>query len=187
MAAASYTLSDHIENLTLTGVANIDGTGNALNNVITGNSGANVLDGAAGADTLTGGAGDDTYIVDSVDDRTIEAFNAGIDTVRASVTYTLATNVENLTQTGTDNIDGTGNALNNIILGNTGINRLYGLAGNDTLRGIRVMICSMAVAVRMRWRAMQATIPMSSITRVTWWQKMWKTGLIPSSLPLPTH
>jgi VCBS repeat-containing protein len=134
-ASATYTLSDNIENLTLTGTAGIDGTGNTLDNIIIGNSGANVLDGGAGADTMTGGAGDDTYIVDDVGDTAIEAFNAGIDTVFSSVSHTLASNVENLTLTGAGNIDATGNELNNILVGNTGNNRLYGLAGNDTLTG----------------------------------------------------
>jgi len=134
-ASATYTLSDNIENLTLTGTADIDGTGNALNNAITGNGGANMLDGGAGADTMAGGAGNDTYIVDNAGDRTVETFNAGIDTVLSSVSYTLASNVENLTLTGIGNIDATGNELNNILLGNTGNNRLYGLAGNDTLIG----------------------------------------------------
>ncbi|GAB5606502.1 beta strand repeat-containing protein [Sideroxyarcus sp. TK5] len=134
-ASATYTLSDNIENITLTGTANIDGTGNALNNAITGNSGANVLDGGAGADTMTGGAGNDTYIVDNASDRTVEALNAGIDTVLSSVTYTLASNVENLTLTGTGNINATGNELNNILIGNMANNGLYGLAGNDTLIG----------------------------------------------------
>jgi len=134
-ASATYTLSDNIENLTLTGTSDIDGTGNALNNAITGNSGANLLDGGAGADTMTGGAGNDTYIVDNSGDKTVEGLNAGIDTVLSSVSYTLASNVENLTLTGIGNIDAIGNELNNILLGNTGNNRLYGLAGNDILTG----------------------------------------------------
>ena len=51
-----------IENLTLTGTAAINGTGNALDNVITGNDGNNVLTGLAGADTLFGAAGNDKLI-----------------------------------------------------------------------------------------------------------------------------
>ena len=52
-ASVTYTLSDNVENLTLTGTSAINGTGNASDNVLTGNSGAN---------SLTGGAGNDTYI-----------------------------------------------------------------------------------------------------------------------------
>lgn len=48
-----------MENLTLTGSAAINGTGNALNNTLTGNNGANVLIGLAGLDTLVGGTGND--------------------------------------------------------------------------------------------------------------------------------
>lgn len=57
----TYTLPANVENLTLTGEAAIDGTGNALDNVLTGNSAANVLDGGAGDDDLFGGTGNDTY------------------------------------------------------------------------------------------------------------------------------
>ena len=60
-SSISYTLGNYVENLMLTGSAAINGTGNALNNILTGNSGANILTGGAGADTLTGGSGTDTF------------------------------------------------------------------------------------------------------------------------------
>nr|WP_319385643.1 M10 family metallopeptidase C-terminal domain-containing protein [uncultured Roseibium sp.] len=60
-ASISYTLTSGVENLTLTGSGNIDGTGNELDNILIGNSGSNVLSGEAGADTLTGGGSADTF------------------------------------------------------------------------------------------------------------------------------
>ncbi|MFN5874591.1 MAG: beta strand repeat-containing protein, partial [Aphanizomenon sp.] len=57
------------------------------------------------------------------------------DTLTAAVTTTLATNVENLTLTGTTAINGIGNAGNNVLIGNSANNTLTGNAGNDTLNG----------------------------------------------------
>ena len=133
-AAVSYTLGTNLENLILTGLYDIDGTGNTLNNAITGNGQDNVLDGAGGADTMAGGDGDDTYIVDNAGDVIIENEGDGNDTVESSVAHALAANVENLTLTGSANINGTGNALDNILIGNTGTNVLTGLNGNDFYR-----------------------------------------------------
>jgi len=134
-ASISYTLGNNLEKLTLTGTAAINGTGNGLDNIITGNAGNNILDGGAGADRMEGGKGNDTYIVDNEDDEVIEAENGGTDLVKASVDYGLTDFVENLTLTGSDHINGTGNALANTITGNAGDNILDGGAGVDKLIG----------------------------------------------------
>ena len=134
-ASVTTTLPANVTNLTLTGTTAINGTGNAKNNVITGNSANNILDGGAGNDTLKGGAGNDTYLVDSIRDVVIENLAEGLDAVQSAVTNTLSNNVENLTLTGTANINGTGNTLNNLITGNSGNNLLKGMNGNDTLTG----------------------------------------------------
>ncbi|WP_342153515.1 hypothetical protein [Methylorubrum sp. SB2] len=108
---------------------------------LTGDGGANVLDGGLGADTLTGLAGNDSYVVDNAGDRVIEAKGGGSDTVRASVTYTLAAGqeIEALATTnaaGTGKIDLTGNEFGQTLTGNAGINTLNGGAGADTMTGL---------------------------------------------------
>jgi len=134
-ASVSYALAGNIENLTLTGREAINGRGNTLDNVLIGNVASNTLNGGAGADRLVGGVGNDTYIVDHAADVVIEKAGEGTDSVRASVSYALAGNIENLTLIGREAINGTGNSLDNILRGNAEANILTGGAGNDTLVG----------------------------------------------------
>ena len=131
----SYGLAANVENLTLLGSAAIDGTGNSLDNILTGNGAANRLDGGAGNDRLIGGGGDDVYILDGTGDVVVENANEGTDTVVVGFSYSLGTNLENLTLTGTGAIDGTGTGLDNALTGNSGNNQLFGGAGNDILMG----------------------------------------------------
>ncbi|KAB2928798.1 MAG: hypothetical protein F9K30_00170 [Dechloromonas sp.] len=167
-SAISFDLGDssngnersQIENLTLTGSADLTATGNALANLLTGNAGANILDGGLGSDTLKGAAGNDTYRVDLVrngttatvklEDVVSEAAGEGSDTVelrlRDGLDYSFATAVSTLIldahvealdadATGTLKLNLTGNALGNTLTGNAAANTLTGLAGDDHLLG----------------------------------------------------
>ena len=143
-ASVSFTLQANIENMTLTGSWDINGIGNALNNIITGNTGNNVLDGRAGADSMAGGAGNDTYVVDNAGDVVTENLGEGADRVQSVVSFALPINAEDLVLLGTGDINGSGNDLGNVINGNagnnlidggTGADSMYGGAGDDVLDG----------------------------------------------------
>ena len=168
IASISVDLRDygqHVENLVLTGVADLDGIGNARDNTIIGNVGANTLNGAVGddsvyggigddtmiggrgndfliggtgADSMIGGSGDDTYYVDNVGDMIDDYPGQGHDLVYATVSVDLrdyGQHIEDLTLTGADDLDGTGNVRDNTVTGNSGHNDLDGNRGNDTLIG----------------------------------------------------
>ena len=108
-------------------------TGTSEEDTILGLAGNDTLIGGAGNDTMSGGAGNDIYVVDAAGDVVTEAAGEGTDTVQSSVSYSLGANVENLTLTGSGDINATGNTLANTLTGNAGNNVLDGGAGNDIL------------------------------------------------------
>ncbi len=134
-SSVSWLLGNDIENLTLTGIGDISGAGNSLNNTVRGNSGNNNLDGGAGEDAMFGEAGDDTYVFDNAGDLASELSGNGIDTINSPFSTVLGLSIENLTLIGAADISGTGNELANAITGNAGNNDIDGGAGADSMSG----------------------------------------------------
>ncbi|ACT50110.1 beta strand repeat-containing protein [Methylovorus glucosotrophus] len=162
-SSTDYTLGSGQDNLTLTGKAAINGTGNDTANFLLGNSAANILTGedgddtitgAGGVDTLIGGDGDDTYVVniigtglleDSITENDGEGDN---DTLQLKgslklTTYSTITLDDELaylehldiSATGSTKLNLTGNNADNHLTGNAGANVLLGEDGDDTLDG----------------------------------------------------
>lgn len=145
----SYTLGNHVENVTYTGWLNSTLIGNSLDNQITGGRGADTLDGGGGNDTLIGGAGDDIYLLTSEHVGTVtivEAARGGIDSVYGDLeTYTLGSHLENYYN---DLSIRNGNSIQYVVIHGNSLNntlstyetkesaeKFFGLAGNDTLLG----------------------------------------------------
>lgn len=113
-------------------------SGGAGNDKIYGDAGNDYLDGGLGADEMEGGVGNDRYVVDNANDKVIEKEGEGdADSIYSSITYTLPEQVEQLYLIGSNNINATGNHLNNMLIGNDGDNVLRGEGGNDLLDGGR--------------------------------------------------
>lgn len=109
--------------------------GTAAADLILGLGGNDLLDGKEGDDRMIGGTGDDTYMVDSALDEVVEQSDGGTDMVRSFIDYTLGDNVENLELLDAAGLSGTGNSLDNQIIGNTGANAIKGRNGADLLQG----------------------------------------------------
>ncbi|MCV9942755.1 MULTISPECIES: calcium-binding protein [unclassified Rhizobium] len=90
---------------------------------------------------LYGGTGNDTFTVTNANQIVDESRGGGTDTVKASISFSLADTahaigtIENLTLTGTANLSATGNNTANVLTGNDGNNFLNGGKGNDRLVG----------------------------------------------------
>ena len=120
----SYTLPNHTENIQILGGSARTATGNSLNNILTGN---------AASSTLAGEGGNDTYIISNANNVITESSGEGTDLIQTSVSYTLPNHTENISLTGSGNINATGNTLSNILAGNS---------GNNFIDGVRVMTLS---------------------------------------------
>ena len=147
-ASVSYTLSANVENIILTGTADINAIGNDQNNVLTGNDGNNQLNGGGGIDTMIGGKGNDAYALDQFAELALiqENANEGNDTL---ITLFNATdlnstidlnrnnlkNVENLSVVGAGAFTLAGNDLNNTLIGNADANFINGGKGADIMQG----------------------------------------------------
>ena len=105
------------------------------NDTLYGGFANDTINGGTGADTMYGEQGNDTYYVDNVGDTVSENAGNGNDLVHATIDYTLPDNVEQLVQDGASPLRGTGNELDNNILGNNAHDVLTGLGGNDTISG----------------------------------------------------
>ncbi len=110
-------------------------TGSSGNDTLDGGSGNDLINGVGGTDTLIGGAGNDAFVVDNGSTTVVENAGGGIDSVYASVSLTLPSNVEVLVMTGSGNLAATGSSGNDTLFGNSGNNVLNGAAGADYMSG----------------------------------------------------
>ncbi len=106
-SSALWSLGANLENLTLLGIGNLIGYGNALDNILNGNSGNNrfsaglgndTLNGAAGNDVLLGGAGNNVLNGGIGNDRLVGG--AGVDTFLFNSVLNTTTNVDVITDYG---------------------------------------------------------------------------------------
>ena len=119
------------------GTGNDNLIGGLGDDTLKGGAGDDSLNGSIGADRMSGGSGNDTYYVENAGDKVFEFTTAGVDDggrdrVVATFSYSLGTFVEDLYVSGVGS-NGTGNALDNVIVGDVNTNVLRGLDGNDVL------------------------------------------------------
>ena len=110
------------------------------NDTLYGGEGNDLLDGMEGADVMFGGSGNDIYRVDEAGDVVSEETVAGIDDggldeVHSTISYQLTAHIERLLLKGSEDINGTGNDIDNRLKANDGANVLDGMGGDDLIYG----------------------------------------------------
>jgi Ca2+-binding RTX toxin-like protein len=161
IASVSYALDTDLERLSLSGTADINGTGNMRANQLEGNAGANILDDGdfpfdlfgSISDSLHGGAGDDTLIGNSGADRLDGGLGAdsmaggigddsyvvddALDVVFEEADGGIDRVVASVSHTLTSNVERLtfGGASDLVGTGNTQANRMIGNVGANTLDG----------------------------------------------------
>ncbi len=119
--------------------------GGVASDTLKGGDGNDIMDGGAGVDSYAGGLGNDAYYVRNlgsngrVEDTFSELAGQGIDGVNTSVTLNLNearyNNIENGYLSGTAAINLGGSSVNNVLVGNSAANSIYGLGGRDIMQG----------------------------------------------------
>lgn len=162
-SVSGYVLPDFVETMEYTGAAAVTGTGNASSNEMTGGANGDTLNGmdgddtlggeagddilnggdgsdrlvgGAGADTMDGGAGNDRIVVDNAGD--VALGGSGVDTVQfvtAGLSYTLAADVEIVSNHSGGDLTLTMNALGNTYGGSNGVDIVLLGAGGDSANG----------------------------------------------------
>src|SRR3954466_14770043 len=133
-SSVTHTLSVNLENLTLTGLATIDGTGNARGNTVCGNTGNNTLEGKTGDDTVNGGDGDDLIIWRNGDGTDIVDGGASTDTQQLLMSTGAIGDVGEITVSGANAVFARTNLVPfSVTMANVERIDFQGLEGNDSL------------------------------------------------------
>src|SRR5581483_6425988 len=144
ISSSNFTLPTNVNVLILTGTSALTATANSANDSMVGNAGADTLVAGAGADTLVagvglatlvGGSGPDTFVVNNSADVIENASAGGNNIVRASASFVLPTNVNQLILTGVADISGTGNTAADTLIGGAGDDTLIAGSGATTMIG----------------------------------------------------
>jgi trimeric autotransporter adhesin len=133
ISSVSYSLPSDVNTLILTGSAALVGTGNSATNVIEANSGNDTLISGTGLTTLIGGSGNDAFYVNNSGDVVSQTVSGVSDTIVASASTSLVTNVDTLVLTGTASLSGTVSSPDNdTLVSNSGVDTLIGGSGAET-------------------------------------------------------